>query len=357
MGQKNDRTVVLHIGCHKTGTSSIQATLAAHRDLLRSRGVLYPSALPANHSSFFKNAFHPSPESLSGNTQGMTRAALRKRAEQKMSAVMEEVAASGLETIVLSGEDACFLPPRGIRNLKNFAEDMMAQGRCNVVVYVRHPIARALSGIQQNVKGNGLTLEDSKAFHLQGGGRRSAAVIEDYAAMFGADALTVRSFEAALAESGDIVTDFCATSGIAAEGITPLRRNDSIAAEIVYFLSWLYEGPRRSVATPGQRRLSNRKTRVPLSDEDRKRLYGLKGAKARFLTAEDIDALWRVVEEDMIFLEEHYGIAYRKPEATPPAESELFAPGFMEQLDEVLPTLSAPLRDELKRFLHAHAVI
>jgi hypothetical protein len=100
----------------------------------------------------------------------------------------------------------------------------------------------------------------------------------------------------------------------------------------------------------------NRQTRVPVSDEERKLLYGLKGAKADFLTAEDIDTLWSVVADDMAFLEEHYGIAYRKPEATPPSESRLFAPEFMEQIEAVLSMLSAPLRDEFKRFLEMQGV-
>lgn len=351
MTESRVKTVILHIGRHKTGTSSIQATLAAHRDLLRSRSILYPASLPVNHTRFFKDAFHPGPESLPYNRRKMTRPAIRERAKNDVAGIKEEISSTNPETVVFSGEDACFLPPKGVRNLKAFTDDLFSSSFCNIIVYVRHPVSRALSGIQQNVRGDGLTFEDAKARHLQGGGKRNAEIIEDYAAVFGAEALTVRSFEAALEETGDIVTDFCMTAGIDPTGITPIRKIDSIAAEMVYFLSWLYEGPRRSGETQCQKRISNRKTRVPVSAEERKLLYGLKGAKADFLTAEDIDALWSVVADDMAFLEEHYGIAYRKPEATPPSESRLFAPGFIEQLEEILPMLSAPLRNELKRFL------
>ncbi|KPP86159.1 MAG: hypothetical protein HLUCCO07_04980 [Rhodobacteraceae bacterium HLUCCO07] len=352
----SSKTVHLHIGRHKTGTSSIQATLAAHRDLLRSRDILYPASLPVNHTRFFKDAFYPGPESLPYNRQNMTRAALRERAKNDVAGIKEEVSATNPETVVFSGEDACFLPPKGIRNLKAFTDDLFSSSFCNIIVYVRHPVSRALSGIQQNVRGDGLTFEDAKARHLRGGGKRNAAIIEDYATVFGADAITVRSFEAALEETGDIVTDFCVTAGIDTAGITPIRQNDSIAAEIVHFLSWLYEGPRRSGEAPGQKLIKNRKTRVPISAKERKLLFGLKGAKADFLTAEDIDTLWSVVEDDMAFLEEHYGIAYRKPDATPPAESQLFAPGFMEQLDAATLFLSSSLQEEMKRFLQSQSI-
>ena len=36
------RRLVLHIGTHKTGTTSIQKALARNRDVLAARGVLYP---------------------------------------------------------------------------------------------------------------------------------------------------------------------------------------------------------------------------------------------------------------------------------------------------------------------------
>ncbi|KPP86158.1 MAG: hypothetical protein HLUCCO07_04975 [Rhodobacteraceae bacterium HLUCCO07] len=352
MPHASNATITLHIGRHKTGTSSIQATLAAHRDLLRSRGVLYPSSLPENHSAFFKDMFHPSPENATSNLRGLTRSELRKRAETRQSALAEELATTDIESIILSGEEACVLPRRSIHKLKQFTDSLMEPSNYNVIFYTRHPISRAQSGIQGNVKRARVTFEDAKTRHLSGGGKRYAAIIADYAAVFGAEALTVRSFEAALEETGDIVTDFCVTAGIDTAGITPIRKNESIAAEIVHFLSWLYEGPRHS----GEKRLVNRKTRVHVSDEERELLYGLKGAKADFLSAEDIDTLWSVVEDDMAFLEEHYGIAYRKPEATPPAESQLFSPGFMEQLETILPKLSQPLRDELKRFSEIQGV-
>lgn len=87
-------TAILHIGRHKTGTTSIQATLAAHRDLLGARGVLYPSSLPVNLSGFFTKAFHPAPEQPLHNRQGLTRTAIRKGVERQITAFKEELAAA-----------------------------------------------------------------------------------------------------------------------------------------------------------------------------------------------------------------------------------------------------------------------
>ena len=41
------KTIFLHIGANKTGTTSIQKQLAEHRDLLEREGVLYPRTAQA----------------------------------------------------------------------------------------------------------------------------------------------------------------------------------------------------------------------------------------------------------------------------------------------------------------------
>ncbi len=44
--------LVLHAGTHKTGTTSIQSSLAENRDWLRERGYVYPSLGPVGHNEF-----------------------------------------------------------------------------------------------------------------------------------------------------------------------------------------------------------------------------------------------------------------------------------------------------------------
>src|SRR6476659_1038381 len=55
-----DRRVVLHVGLPKTGTTHLQALLAAHRDPLREAGVLYPFVRPAAmcHGAFEVRGSH-----------------------------------------------------------------------------------------------------------------------------------------------------------------------------------------------------------------------------------------------------------------------------------------------------------
>jgi hypothetical protein len=69
----NDRKIILHIGLHKTGTTTIQNVLHANREfLLRREGVLYPSLAP-NLSGALNTVFSDQPQKLkAGKVVGFT---------------------------------------------------------------------------------------------------------------------------------------------------------------------------------------------------------------------------------------------------------------------------------------------
>lgn len=61
------RTLMLHIGATKTGSSALQATLYANREMLKRKGILYPEtgvASGAHHNLF--SAIHPSAWKMHG---------------------------------------------------------------------------------------------------------------------------------------------------------------------------------------------------------------------------------------------------------------------------------------------------
>ncbi len=67
---KTFERIYLHIGLHKTGTSSLQSFLFEHREsLLRDLGVLYPS-LNRNLSQPLFSLFSEQPQRYAQNIQG-----------------------------------------------------------------------------------------------------------------------------------------------------------------------------------------------------------------------------------------------------------------------------------------------
>lgn len=347
MTDEGKKTVVLHIGRHKTGTSSIQQTFAANPGILRRQGLLYPASLPVNQSGFFIDAFSPDPWRHPNNRRfNLSREALQQRVATQFRDFRAEVADFSGDRIVLCAEDACTLGFESVARIRKTFDDILMPDY-RVVLYTRHPVSYASSAIQQNVKGNGLTIEDAKRIHLAGGGKRYSEIVDAYARVFGHDAVTLRSFEAAVKEKTNVVNDFSDVLGMDATGLEMRFANESIAAEIVHFISWLYVGPRVSEGRPTW----NRETRVPVSGPDRARLHAVKGAKAELLDQDEIDEVWRSVSGDMAFLRETYGISYSKPEKSPGSPAKIFQPDFMGRISGILPRLAEPLQAELKRFL------
>ena len=328
-------TIVLHIGLHKTGTSSIQETLHRNRDRLAGRGLLYPRTLPANHSNLFYNAFAAAPETYHANrARGLTREEIAARTEPTLTALREEVAASDCSTIVFSAEDACTFDAATAARAHAFFSTLVPGATVEILLYTRHPIDYIASAVQENVKGNGLTIERAKAIHMKAAPDRYQRIHEIYSGVFGTGAVQLRSFEVAREAPGGLVGDFLAALGVAADGIVPVRRNDSIAGELVPFLSEL------NAMTPP--------LALPKADTDR--LFALKGSPADVLDAAEKARLWQFVAGDVVFLSRRFGIRYAREDAAAPVSPERRA-RFVEGVAALLPDLSEPVRAALGDYL------
>lgn len=103
--------LILHVGTHKTGTTTLQALMAAHRPALAAAGVCYPdttrSSVPhlPKHSSLFE-ALVAGPEPFA----------------REYGLIVEEFARSGADTLVLSEEGLSGPRCHGFGAMARFAE-------------------------------------------------------------------------------------------------------------------------------------------------------------------------------------------------------------------------------------------
>lgn len=328
------KRIVLHIGLHKTGTSSIQETLRVNRERLIERGLLFPRTLPGNHSNLFYNAFGAAPETYHANrARGLGREEIATRTARTLAALAEEVAASPCETIVFSGEDACTFDKAAAERAHEFFAGLVPGAAIEILFYTRHPIDYIASAVQENVKGNGLTVARAKQIHTGTAPRRYQRVHDVFAGVFGKEALRFRSFEAARERPGGLIADFMAALGLTAEGLREVRRNESIAGELVGFLS------ERNGATPP----------LPLPKEDAAKLFALKGSPADVLDAAEKARLWQFAAGDLVFLSRTYGIRYEREPARPRADDRRAA--FLEGVAEILPQLTPEVAEALSHYL------
>jgi len=143
----------IHIGIHKTASSSIQLELHRRNSLLESLGVHYPEKWRFNHN-FLYGMFCDSPELFYENVFASRSASeileYYKLLDEQYSDEIERV---DCNKFLVSAEDLSVLKAHEIKRLKEYFLDKF-NGRVefNIVVFVRNPISFVTSDIQQSIK-------------------------------------------------------------------------------------------------------------------------------------------------------------------------------------------------------------
>ena len=134
------KTVYLHIGTHKTGTTSLQWYLTEASDRLLEQGVLYPQTGRPARLPF---AHHE----LAWSILQMPEAP----GQDPWPRLVEEIRASPAERVVLSAEDFSLCDPEQIDRIARRLEEF----RVEVVVYVRRIRHFVLSSYKQHLLSRG----------------------------------------------------------------------------------------------------------------------------------------------------------------------------------------------------------
>ncbi|WP_435106102.1 hypothetical protein [Arhodomonas sp. AD133] len=227
---------VIHIGMHKTGTTSIQAGLHGARDALAERGVLYPDLGP-NHSHPLVSMFCDAPLDYYVNfysgidTPGKV-AAFNHRHRESLDA---QLAARKWQTVLLSGEElGTGLNESELRAFKRYCDRYASSYR--IVCYLRDPVGFATSATQQQVQA-GLTLEE---LYRTPPRVRYRQILEKYIRVFGRARIHLRTYQSNRRREPDLFKDFaeaCEASYLA-ECVEPTpRQNKALPATAIHALS------------------------------------------------------------------------------------------------------------------------
>ena len=234
------REVFLHIGMHKTASSSIQAVFSEHAD----ENVRYAKLGPRNHSKPIFTVFSENPgDHGSFKATGITSTDLHhKKAiwKKKLNAEL----ARPERRLIISGEDIWRLDKQELAVMLRTFEDHDRQVR--VHAYVREPHAFAVSQFQQLVKG-GLA-----RFTIPRPRYRSR--FEGFINVFGSANVDLVPFVRSAFDGGDVISDFAARVGVAKpDGIHRVANNslsrEAVAALFVWNASGMKSnGSQRHVA-------------------------------------------------------------------------------------------------------------
>jgi hypothetical protein len=162
------RNIYLHVGLHKTASTSIQFSLGVASDLLKNNGFLYPlffidNRVIRNHSvpmviiiGINQNPFHfnANIEISSGKSLSELKLLFRDQ-------LMNQISAFNGENLIISGEGLSRLNEAELIALKQLFYDTISNDvEIHLVVFVRNPISKVQSSIQQRVHKSGDVLEE-----------------------------------------------------------------------------------------------------------------------------------------------------------------------------------------------------
>jgi hypothetical protein len=234
------KTIYLHIGANKTGSSALQNYFNNNRKALLDKGILYPSA-------GIRGDAHYELSDLLGFTQ-MTQAAVDFAAKPLVAlsaSLRSEILSHPANTVVISSE--YFVLPKAVETVRRFFEGFDVK----VVVYLRRHDKWWPSAYNQAVRTVTSPpwkrgFESFIKFHERQGPCPSKAayrlLLDRWAAVFGKENVIVRPYEAQQNQP-NIVSDFLAAIGCAevSAQLPPMARrvNGSVDGTMLAYIDML----------------------------------------------------------------------------------------------------------------------
>ncbi len=232
------KTLVLHIGMAKTGTSSIQNSLGRASEALRERGVTCAPWKPFNHSFDFTVLFlqDPTKSFFYKQQSPITDEDWARELQQLRQRWIDLFSAMKAGTCIISAENLTRLSPAEIQSLQAFVAPYF--DRVRAIAYVRDPLKSLKSQWEQDVK----ELQEpmtAQALLRRTKQRLGYAFLRKWGECLGADNLVVRKFDPAVFHNGSLMEDFFHALGIDGLGETTVEKlesNQSLGANGTAFL-------------------------------------------------------------------------------------------------------------------------
>lgn len=227
--------IILHIGWHKTGTTSIQKFLFNNATKLINRhGIYYPN------EGLFSFAHHNLAWALQERTAtpwGNVPLTI-EGFKNKLKTAVEVARLVGCNTIVFSSEEFCTLQMNEIEILHDTLSGFF--NAIKIVAYLRRQDLLIESSYNMAVKWWGSRTTSGFSDYISGkeGYPNYYSILTSWANYFGSNALVIRPFESRYFDLNDVRVDFCQQAGIdhAELSIEKEPTNESLSPSGVEFI-------------------------------------------------------------------------------------------------------------------------
>jgi hypothetical protein len=211
---------IVHIGMHKTGSSSIQRSLQNFED---AKFLYADLGEDPNHSLAVYTVFATNPEKHHlHRSAGRGPVAVREYADQVRSMLERSAAAARGRTLVISGEDIGVLNQNELKALREFLEARF--DNITIAGYIRPPASFMASSFQQLVKTASARWFDPQQLY-----REYQRSFGGFDSVFGRDRVKLWKFDPKSFPGACVVQDFGRRLGIAIPKRRIVRVNESLS--------------------------------------------------------------------------------------------------------------------------------
>lgn len=221
-----DRTIYLHIGLHKTGSTAIQSAFEGYE----SRSIRYADFGYQNHSIPFYTIYSGHHQTYHiWKAAGLPADKIEARRLQILGDVTNYLSGNLHKDVIISGEDISVIPQPGAAEFFNFISNFGA--KVKVISYVRDPMGFIKSNIQEQIKAD--------VFKNQPEAPQYRLRLEKFIDFFGKENVIIRNYERSSLKGQDIVSDFSSIVGCDVPR-APKISNETMSTEavrIIYLLN------------------------------------------------------------------------------------------------------------------------
>jgi hypothetical protein len=343
--------LILHIGIHKTGTSSIQQNFAKiNESVLHKYGYRYPTFSNfqnklVNHSAVFYSLFTEKPLNYHMNIRwGFNTSKKIEALHALYKKQISDVFNTDSDTVIISGEGISSLPLEALLSLKHYFINECEVSEIEVICATREHSSFLKSDVQEQIKG-GLGINQSVSHVGHRVESLYSSIFNKFGTVFGQKNIKAYKFEDSIKESKGIFNYFIREflPDVKLPKDKELCTNESLSHEAIELISYINKR---------QPLFNNNKINKDRSVNDTLALHKLNGSKFQLGLP---DALLEKIKEDQNWLRESYGISYQ---AAPNCD-EVFkhwSSESLSQVNKIIPKLNDVIRALAIEFLRDKAI-